>query len=82
MSVPQCLYCQQDSAGNHESTCPLISPLLSTSHEMVAKELLPRGWVCPVCGAGVSPIATKCPCTEWHHPLDFMVCLSSVQVFS
>ncbi len=24
----------------------------------------PEGWLCPRCGAGVSPKESKCPCTE------------------
>lgn len=23
------------------------------------------GWVCPVCGGGVSPMAFRCPCTPY-----------------
>lgn len=76
MPIPQCPYCQQDSAGNHESTCPFF--YASTSPELIAKELLPRGWVCPVCGSGVSPLATKCPCTDSPRPIDFLVCISSL----
>jgi len=26
-------------------------------------QILPVGWVCPVCGSGVAPYVTICPCT-------------------
>lgn len=25
----------------------------------------PVGWICPKCGAGMAPWATRCPCQEW-----------------
>ena len=25
------------------------------------------GWICPVCGSGVSPLIDKCPCEEEAH---------------
>jgi hypothetical protein len=26
----------------------------------------PTGWICPVCGCGLSPWAMACPCTKTH----------------
>lgn len=25
----------------------------------------PSGWVCPVCGSGLSPFMTRCPCVPY-----------------
>lgn len=25
------------------------------------------GWVCPVCGAGLSPYTARCPCKGWNY---------------
>jgi len=25
----------------------------------------PAGWICPVCGRGLSPYTNFCPCKEW-----------------
>jgi len=35
-------------------------------NDVFEKDNLPKmyGWICPVCGRGLSPYTTSCPCTE------------------
>lgn len=48
--------------------CPICGGETDTAGRCIKGCLKPiqptTGWICPVCGAGVSPYATKCNCNE------------------
>jgi len=58
-----CSYCQIDTAGNHERSCP--SHPAQKQHK-VARDL-PHGWQCPVCGAVYAPWVAQCSNSHARH---------------
>lgn len=66
---PTC-YCLT-SDGSHAMNCPLrpnitVHPIPYDIH-LIPYEIYPQpvlGWICPRCGAGVSPHTTNCPCNQ------------------
>ena len=51
-----CSYCQMDSGGNHERSCPC--------HPDQRKPMavgIPHGWLCSSCGASLAPWVNECP---------------------
>jgi len=68
--------CSPSTAGEHALNCPMRPPVVVTpvvitiTPTPVLPPLTPlfpptppmRGWVCPVCGHGVNPLALACPC--------------------
>lgn len=38
--------------------------MAGTADMEAAYNMAPKGWVCPVCGGGVSPYLQKCPCKK------------------
>jgi len=52
------------SDGNHAINCPL-RPSITTHPTPYFIPIQPfLGWICPRCGAGVSPQTTNCPCNQ------------------
>jgi hypothetical protein len=55
--------CGSNSAGQHFLPCPwAVVEQMKQEAAKVAPSGMP-GWVCPVCGGGMSPFASRCPCT-------------------
>jgi len=52
--IIDCSYCNVDTAGQHESDCPL--------RIQISTPLSWYGWICPHCNNGVSPWEAICPC--------------------
>ena len=61
-SVNGCLSCEVDSASNHSTECPM-------NYKKVEKTWINYGWTCPVCGRGMAPWATSCPCVGITYPI-------------
>lgn len=77
MGIGGCLYCDQNTAGEHVYGCPLYkspSRLYDTGIgqdglDPSCHEVYPKGWVCPKCGAVWAPGVREC---EHCKPLVFV----------
>ncbi len=56
-----CQFCQMDTAGSHEDGCPARPRTPGLQMGSIREVTGPMGWVCPTCGAGISPFAQACP---------------------
>lgn len=70
--ITHCLSC--GTALDSSGACPrcgypLQTPAVSNApRDPAPAPSGPVGWVCPVCGRGMSPFATQCPCRGWSVP--------------
>ncbi|MHA2135200.1 MAG: hypothetical protein ACXAEN_12405 [Candidatus Thorarchaeota archaeon] len=64
--ITNCSYCRMNSAGMHESDCPLALDNQTLRYNPVnfitTKTPGELGWICPVCGGGNAPTTQRCPC--------------------
>lgn len=71
-----CPYCYLDTAGHHQPSCPYWKPFYSVEKD-IAQLPAPLGWICPVCGKGMSPFVTECDCV---HPAQLSILESNSSV--
>lgn len=60
-----CLYCGNFIRWSDSSSTPQTQFNSSSTQQTQFNEtqnLKPIGWICPVCGRGVSPFESSCPC--------------------
>ena len=61
--ILECVYCNLDTAGNHEKTCPIIiNSDKNKDEKTIGYNTVLFGWVCPRCFLAHSPLIDTCSC--------------------
>jgi hypothetical protein len=61
--MSNCPYCVPNTVG-HAWDCP--NNANRTTYPMWVIPEKTKGWICPVCGAGLNPKINVCPCHSQH----------------